>query len=90
MPQLTQNRAELILAARAMAQLWGAHNHYNDITHVTLTREQCTYLLAALKDDKYRHAAKEYMSLFDDYGTPTDTEAEKLLDEASRMVYVTH
>lgn len=89
--QMTQNRAELILAAHALCQLeGGAAGEDHRVSHITFTANQCRYLLAAIIDKDYYGAVKKYTNLFDAFGTPTDTEAEKLLEEASVMVYVLH
>jgi hypothetical protein len=91
MRQMTQNRAELILAGRALCQLSGAAaGDINRISHITFTADQCRYLLATIYDAAYAKAAQKYTALFDEFGTPTDTEAEKLLEEASVMVHVVH
>lgn len=89
--QMTQNRAEFILAAQALCQLEGAADgDVNRISHITFTAAQCRYLLAISYDAAYAKAVQKYTPLFDPFGTPTDTEAEKLLEEASVMVYVLH
>lgn len=88
---MTQNKAELILAAHAICQLEGAADgEKNRISHTVFTSQQCQYLLAAIYDMKYATAARKYTGLFDQFGTPTDTEAEKMLDEASAMINVLH
>jgi hypothetical protein len=88
---MTQNKAELILAAHALCQLEGAAaGDIHRISHATFTADQCRYLLAAVYDAAYANATRKYAYLFDEFGTPTDTEAEKLLEEASVMVYVVH
>lgn len=90
MAEMTQNRAERILAARALCKLEGACDIGNEISHETFTAYECQCLLAMIYDSKYTKAVKKYEHMFDAWGTPTDTEAEKLLDEASVMVKVLH
>lgn len=88
--QMTQNRADHILAARALCKLEGACDIGNEITHETFTAYECQCLMAAIYDQRYLETIKKYMHMFDAYGTPTDSEAEKLLDEALVMVKVLH
>lgn len=90
MKEMTQNKADHILAARAFCKLEGACDGNDDITHETFTAYECQCLLAMIYDPKYAKQVKKYEHLFDAWGTPTDTEAEKLLDEASVMVKVLH
>jgi len=91
MKEMTQNTAEKILAARAFCKLEGATDDIaNEITHETFTSYECQCLLAMMFDKKYFEAVQKYTHMFDAWGTPTDTEAEKLLDEASVMVKVLH
>lgn len=90
MSQMTQNRADHILAARALCKLEGACDIGNEVTHETFTAYECQCLLAMIYDKKYVDAVQKHTHMFDAYGTPTDTEAEKLLDEASVMIKVLH
>jgi hypothetical protein len=87
MKEMTQNTAEKILAARAFCKLEGATD---DSANETFTTYECQCLLAMMFDNKYFKAVQKYTHMFDAWGTPTDTEAEKLLDEASVMVKVLH
>lgn len=90
MSQMTQNKADHILAARALCKLEGACDIGNEISHETFTAYECQCLMAMIYDQRYLNTAKKYTHMFDAYGTPTDTEAEKLLDEAAVMVKVLH
>lgn len=90
MNQMTQNKADHILAARALCKLEGACDIAADVTHETFTVYECQCLLAMIYDPKYVKAARKYEHMFDAWGTPTDTEAEKLLNEAFVMIKVLH
>lgn len=88
--EMTQNKADHILAARALCKLEGACDIGNEVTHETFTMYECQCILAMVYDKKYLQAVHKHTHMFDAYGTPTDSEAKKIFDEALVMVKVLH